>query len=46
MKNVYLVSTKKHVNMKSSVSRSFNATILLVHCLAQTCESPAIPTNT
>jgi len=46
-KNVYWVSTEQHGDMKSGVSRSKNATILqarreLVHCLARTCESPAI----
>jgi len=50
MKNVYQVSTEQHGDIKSGVSRSKNATICklgaLVHCLAQTCESPAIPTDT
>ena len=47
MKNVYRVSTEQHGDMKSGILRSKNATILqawcataLVHCLAQTCESP------
>ena len=36
MKNVYRVSTKQHGDMKSGILQSKNATILLVHCLAQT----------
>jgi len=47
MKSVYRVST---VNMKSGVSRlktqPFCKLGVLVHCLARTCEIPAIPTDT
>jgi len=32
MKNIYLVSTKQHGNMKSSVLRSKNSTILQARC--------------
>jgi len=50
MKNVYRVSTEQHGDMKSGVLRFKNATILqddvLVHCLARTCKSPSIPTDT
>jgi len=50
MKNVYRVSTEQRGDMKSCVSRSktqpFCKLGVKVHCLAQTCESPAIPTDT
>jgi len=45
MKNAYCVSTEQHVDMKSGVLRSKNATILQAWC-ARTCEGPAIPTDT
>jgi len=32
MKNIYCVSTKQHEDMKSSVLRSKNATILQAQC--------------
>jgi len=32
MKNVYHVSTEEHVDMKSGISRSKNATILQAWC--------------
>jgi len=32
MKNVYRVSTEQHVEMKSGISRSKNATILQARC--------------
>jgi len=34
MKNVYRVSTKQHGDMKSSVLRSKNATILQARCVS------------
>jgi len=40
MKNVYRVSTEQHGKMKSSVSRSKNATILQARCaIAQFCSN-------
>jgi len=45
-KNVYRVNIKQHGDMKSSVLRSKNATILQARCLARTCEISTIPTNT
>jgi len=50
MKNAYRVSTKQHRNMKSGVLWSKNSTscklAVIVHCLAQTCERPTIPSDT
>jgi len=49
MKNAYRVSTEQHGNIKSGVLWSKNSTYckfgVLVHCLAQTCEIPTIPTD-
>jgi len=50
MKNVYHVSTEQHVDMKSGILRSKNATILQARCAgALSCSNvwkTAIPTDT
>jgi len=50
MKNVYCISTEQHGDMKSGVLRSKTQPShklgVLVHCLARTCESLTIPTDT
>jgi len=50
MKNAYRVSNEQHVNMKSAShnpkTQPFCKLGVLVHCLARTYESPAIPTDT
>jgi len=48
MKNVYHISTEQHGDMKSGDPKTEPSCELdvLVHCLARTCESQAIPTDT
>jgi len=51
MKIVYRVRTKQHGDMKSGIllskkTQPFCKLDVLMHCLAWTCENPAIPKDT
>jgi len=50
MKNAYRIISEQHGNLESGILWSKNSTSCMlgvrVHCLAQTCERPTIPTDT